>query len=279
MRLSQKFGTYWIDAICIDQGNLHERNHQVQMMELIYRKAESVYAWLGEEDEAAYSNAAMTYLEERDVFEADTFSVDRFWTPGQAKAVLSICNRPYWTRIWIVQELVLAQRVVVLCGPKAIPCYHFQRFFDAIATIVQLGWGEKIGISPDFASAASNIMRIKSDLKEQSRSLVALLTLCRHQQSTDIRDKIYALLGLAKYSNRIMVDYGISVETLFDVVLEHTCMTYQTNLEFHEARKLEFHEARKHVLQVSQLLRDVLGVDHSDVQLEFYTALCLTKAP
>lgn len=41
MRSSDKYGTYWIDAISIDQSNVQERNHQVQMMEQIYNNANS----------------------------------------------------------------------------------------------------------------------------------------------------------------------------------------------------------------------------------------------
>ena len=38
---------WWIDSICIDQSNLQERAHQVQLMQLIYRQAEQVIVWLG----------------------------------------------------------------------------------------------------------------------------------------------------------------------------------------------------------------------------------------
>lgn len=37
----------WIDALCIDQSNIQERNHQVQMMGRIYADASLVIAWLG----------------------------------------------------------------------------------------------------------------------------------------------------------------------------------------------------------------------------------------
>ncbi|KAF3052211.1 hypothetical protein E8E11_010002 [Didymella keratinophila] len=39
---------FWIDAICMNQRNVQERNHQVQMMAKIYKGAEEVIAWLGE---------------------------------------------------------------------------------------------------------------------------------------------------------------------------------------------------------------------------------------
>jgi hypothetical protein len=35
----------WIDAICIDQSNVQERNHQVQQMSEIYRNALEVHVW------------------------------------------------------------------------------------------------------------------------------------------------------------------------------------------------------------------------------------------
>jgi hypothetical protein len=39
--------TLWVDALCIDQENIVERNSQVQMMDLIYQKAQRVHVWLG----------------------------------------------------------------------------------------------------------------------------------------------------------------------------------------------------------------------------------------
>ncbi|PMD27086.1 hypothetical protein NA56DRAFT_684547 [Hyaloscypha hepaticicola] len=37
----------WVDAFCINQNNIHERNHQVEQMGEIYRQARQVLAWLG----------------------------------------------------------------------------------------------------------------------------------------------------------------------------------------------------------------------------------------
>ena len=40
-------GLWWIDAICINQADTEEKNHQVTIMRQIYEKASRVYAWLG----------------------------------------------------------------------------------------------------------------------------------------------------------------------------------------------------------------------------------------
>ncbi len=39
----------WIDALCINQDNIQERNHQVAFMGHIYRHATVVLIWLGNE--------------------------------------------------------------------------------------------------------------------------------------------------------------------------------------------------------------------------------------
>jgi hypothetical protein len=41
----------WIDAICIDQTSLEERNQQVQLMGDIYERAKQVLVWIGEGDQ------------------------------------------------------------------------------------------------------------------------------------------------------------------------------------------------------------------------------------
>src|SRR4051812_27259922 len=40
---------FWIDAVCIDQSNVYERNHQVSLMADIYKGASRVLVWLGDE--------------------------------------------------------------------------------------------------------------------------------------------------------------------------------------------------------------------------------------
>lgn len=63
--------TLWVDAVCIDQKNLEERNQQVLLMRVIYSPARKVVAWIGEErgldtvamDNDNYSIHPLTYTE------------------------------------------------------------------------------------------------------------------------------------------------------------------------------------------------------------------------
>ncbi|CAI0651342.1 unnamed protein product [Colletotrichum noveboracense] len=48
LRLLDADRVLWVDAVCIDQNNHKERDHQVQQMGDIYRQARQVVVWLGE---------------------------------------------------------------------------------------------------------------------------------------------------------------------------------------------------------------------------------------
>ena len=49
LRYPDKKRTLWVDALCINQDNIFDRNQQVQSMRHIYARASCVLIWLGEE--------------------------------------------------------------------------------------------------------------------------------------------------------------------------------------------------------------------------------------
>ena len=120
LRLHAYYGYLWCDAICIDQHNNRERNHQVQLMSQIYRKAQSVLVWLGEENHNSGSTlctirsiSTCTDGASRAAYLAERVTV---W-----KGLIDLSKRRYWTRIWIVQEITVARRVELFCGGEIIP--------------------------------------------------------------------------------------------------------------------------------------------------------------
>jgi hypothetical protein len=58
--LKKKRRVLWIDAICIDQSSMDERNQQVELMGDVYSKARRVILWLGEE--STFSDFAISFL-------------------------------------------------------------------------------------------------------------------------------------------------------------------------------------------------------------------------
>jgi hypothetical protein len=110
----------WADAICINQSNTAERNHQVQLMRQIYSGVD-VLAWLREEEDG--SNEAIEFIRDwgpklRELLCTDftTKDINSFFQPGMLESVGRLLNRPWWERLWTVQ--VLGKEVTIMCGHK-----------------------------------------------------------------------------------------------------------------------------------------------------------------
>jgi hypothetical protein len=139
---------YWVDSICIDQGNVEERNHQVTRMRAVYSGAQIVYAWLGPATEK--TSFAMNFIR--------YVNVNRRWVinPGEQQslgpgtkardALIALFNHGYWRRIWIVQEVVLPKDCLILCGNRSLWAGEITRFIKKLE-LANTFFGEKLGSS------------------------------------------------------------------------------------------------------------------------------------
>jgi hypothetical protein len=100
----------WIDALCINQNDLVEKEEQVRIMEEIYTRAKGVIVWLG--DAQADSDYVMQTISLNNEQE---YSKKRFLV-----GLLAILNREWFMRTWIVQEFVLNKaEPLIACGQGA----------------------------------------------------------------------------------------------------------------------------------------------------------------
>jgi hypothetical protein len=124
---------FWIDAICINQQDIEEKNKQVSIMGEIYNKSTKTWVWLGEEDE--FSGAAFKILgilataagsiddkagkRHLDELERKALLV-KLGLPGQIPwnwfAVFALFERQWFRRSWVVQEATLSRSIYALCG-------------------------------------------------------------------------------------------------------------------------------------------------------------------
>jgi hypothetical protein len=106
---------FWIDALCIDQSNVTERNHQVQQMGQIFSQAEEVFMWLGQkphleatlqrlnERYSARTPRPRVQLGENGLFWDTTLDSLRTESPRGKSLELAgpygtFCNDEYWSR-------------------------------------------------------------------------------------------------------------------------------------------------------------------------------------
>lgn len=213
----------WIDALCINQADIHERNHQVSLMELIYKKADSVIVWLGVSSET--SDLAMNYISTIHLkpLVPERSGFIEIWTREEGKAIMELCYRRYWSRIWIIQEIVLAKDITVLCGNRSSCWLRFESLWTNLKTIDLKGSLTRHDYATSvFASPASKLIWRRASWRHQCPALPPLKDLLvqfRALQCTDRRDAIFALLGLARNGRGIIVDYHKSVAELFTEVV------------------------------------------------------------
>lgn len=122
LRYASQERVLWVDAICIHQEDgpnaTRERNHQIQQMRLVYKKAARVIAWLGVEDESTHLVVQlMDYFKEQGINEEIVFSSTEDPTQfDKWSGLIDLCGREYWRRVWILQELACAASVSLRLG-------------------------------------------------------------------------------------------------------------------------------------------------------------------
>jgi Heterokaryon incompatibility protein (HET) len=127
LRLESESRSLWVDAICINQKNISERNHQVSQMEQIYSRASRAVAWLGRrrihdnnffmDFVLGLSAMSVSELPDQQAIAAGLWASSTYkW-----EALVAFCKREYWTRLWIIQEIVLASELLIQFGSLTIP--------------------------------------------------------------------------------------------------------------------------------------------------------------
>lgn len=113
----------WIDALCINQANHEERNHQVQMMARIYSGAKQACIWLGEDTDD--STTAITFIRQIVTLENLDDVLDKRENASKWQSLLLLMQRPWFSRRWVVQEIALARSATIYCGNDNIPWRSF----------------------------------------------------------------------------------------------------------------------------------------------------------
>ena len=251
----------WVDAICINQTDRKEKAVQVRFMERIYQHASKVLAWLGPEDETtSHVFQVIDNLSKLGPEYYKSVTPEDVWRPQIHVEKLNIqalnyrhwlswvafLHRPYFGRVWIVQENNLAKDIVLVCGNRA---FTWSAMMSTMNFLVYTNWAtllytelmvssnvlperSQLGIfaklvesKVDSGQGAWNLFHglNATILTEKQWSLFSLLERYRYCESSDPRDMIYALIGVARKDIRpfntqpqlLEVSYDMSVGLLY----------------------------------------------------------------
>ncbi|CAN9097811.1 unnamed protein product [Alternaria alternata] len=186
----------WVDSLCINQTNIQERNHQVGMMAEVYGNSHTVITWL---DDSCYQPLQRTM--------DGTFEYKHFE---------QIFGNRYFTRIWIVQEIVLAQKVQIMSGDLLVDWLHFRRTFSELERTM-------LRRNNNIATWLFSDVMTRNPSGPKSKFLWSLsdrLDLYSQFECEDPRDKVYGLLGIVNRSSSVPeIDYNKSIQQVyFDTV-------------------------------------------------------------
>ncbi|KAI9646929.1 hypothetical protein NHQ30_004929 [Ciborinia camelliae] len=239
LRLPDRPRRLWVDALCINQGDVQERNEQVGLMGEIYSLANPVLIWLGESsedsDEAFALMSEIATASESDVTEEMSQIMFSFY--------IQLVEREWFTRLWTIQELVLAnQDPLVGCGFTWTTWSMLLKAWQKVAMIEFTNMGmimkndeaESKNENGDSVADSSNVRTsaIKIDLLNNLRAAVTnkegedlrdLLLNTVSSKATEPKDRIYALLGMMRLEDRkhLTVDYDRPLGTVYAEAISH----------------------------------------------------------
>ena len=232
--------TIWVDAICINQNDISERNCQVAMMGSIYRSATRVVAFFhegaGNKDSAAHAIDFIQVVSAQPThhlvptldLHIDESSQKRGSGVG---ALLMFFKTDWWHRVWTVQEAILAANLRIVYGSRELEfsdlllfCEAFQlhghyccREFNPIPGVLVVSSIERL------LSIAQDLGQYQSRHASSSLDFLDIVGKFRYRKATDLRDKIYSLAAISMLPAGF-VDYRLS---LHEVYIRHTIVTIQ----------------------------------------------------
>ncbi|KAI1210806.1 heterokaryon incompatibility protein-domain-containing protein [Annulohypoxylon truncatum] len=219
-RLPTEVRHLWVDAVCINQADDHEKAGQIPRMAQIYRGACSVLVWLGNDQEGSAHVRNIARLTQH------LHSTNRMKAANDLEiqdiqgALDGLVRLPWFSRRWIIQEASLNPNVTLFCGKDTVP------WLRVLLAPTIIPWGRVTRgrtLIEIFKSCWTSHVGLAAGRK---KGILDLLADFSDAACSNSRDTIYAIAGLAEdvafrddqdYGEKIVidVDYTKDVEEVF----------------------------------------------------------------
>jgi hypothetical protein len=226
----------WVDSICINQDDLEEKSAHVAYMHEIYGRARNVIIWLGMPDggsdlvmdsrKTSKLNTALQLVPSSSIAQSVTapgvpHADDPIW-----KAVGRLCDRDWFYRTWVIQEIALARNVELLCGTQRLDWDDFVNLVSGISraglTSICRGPRSTGTTRPDGFGALMDLAWIRKMLQKDDMSMSYLLHMVRFREVTKPVDNVYGLLGILGQDVRsaIKVNYAENEQQYWEAYVD-----------------------------------------------------------
>jgi len=259
----------WADAVCINMADLIERGHQIRKIRKIFQCADAVLVWLGEETRNHQGLFPFMNLVARTSDVDNPIFGHTYDTQWQALQVLLM--HPYFTRMWIVQELAFAHHIKVFQGNDTL---YWKPFVKAIrasrARFAQRKTKLSLHVGSQVDKAISFVLNIDecSCLSKNGHTRLPVLSLeelvfrFSAAEASHPLDSIYGLLDIAAdvdtwKSHGVFPDYDRSWEEVQKTFYK-LCITHSGSLDvifrpwdWLQSSPWLFHQAEERIHTVS----------------------------
>ena len=129
LRHPKKERLFWVEALCVNHssGNQEEKTIQAGMKRYVFRNATNLCFWLGEDDSSKKALKFIPKIMDLTVIERLASDVESYNDWADFVALL---RNPVFSRLWLLQEVAVAQNVTLHCGQPAI---YYGDLVDAVA--------------------------------------------------------------------------------------------------------------------------------------------------
>jgi hypothetical protein len=292
-RSESRYPAIWLDYLCIDQANIEETRSQVQILTNVYSQAREVVVGLSVSHDEISNKAihllsglasAVPSLVDRPNFADSTRLVEILHELDCSQgwhSILQVFDHPWWKRAWVVLEIVVSRKALILFGSISFNFNLVERVMLAAGSIKEELRRSK-SPSLDLIQkshgwyAAEQIVRTKVEYGSPKKPpLAILLGRFRYTLAANPKDKIFALLGMCdpRDVHYVQVDYSKPSKDLASQV-SRSILESSKNLDFLSVVSSTFQGShqpleRSWTISLDNTYRDLLG----DTSLMFDPAL------
>ena len=237
----------WIDAICIDQSNILEKQSQIRKMRDIYTFAKRTIAWISYEPIPFYDMWLLSLSNE--ISRSSTRNTLVHLIAGSNDSVVhavqhiiekkkKFLSQKYWSRGWIVQEFALAHEVHIMYGSHFLSVDDLRSYLlpQPLVTLIELAGpmikeckdgaeikpyvdkdGVPINVVKEPQSTIWTLLFARELISvKKYASLSTVLSISTHFDTFSPHDKVYSVLGMLEAEwYKLQPDYTIPIDDLY----------------------------------------------------------------